>query len=120
MRTGRRLKSCTLAEVTAQVVPLAVRDMIRVALRLTLAVVATVGVGVAQIGLAPSDAIAATTPKPMAIGDNCLVGRWVQRTESAPGNWTWSDEVIAVSGLEGAVITYSADGSGTEDLAGSQ
>jgi hypothetical protein len=72
------------------------------------------------IGLAPSDAIAATSPKPTAIGDNCLVGRWVQHKESAPGNWTWSGEVIAVNGLEGAVITYSTDGSGTEDLAGSQ
>ncbi len=100
-----------------------VRSLIRAAFGLTLAVPATLVTVVAGIGPAPSSAIAAGTFEPLGasvIGDSCLVGRWLELGQSAPGNWTWNGEVIAVSGLAGQVITYSANGTETYDLAGSQ
>jgi len=63
------------------------------------------------------------TPSPSpspAIGDACLVGRWVDQKQSAPGNWTWSNERIAVSGLQGFVITYTAAGLETDDFSAAQ
>lgn len=52
-----------------------------------------------------------------ALGDACLAGRWVDQGETAPGNWTWNNEVIAVSGMRGLVITYAAGGQETDDYA---
>jgi hypothetical protein len=49
-----------------------------------------------------------------------LVGRWVNQKESAPGNWTWNDERIAVSGLKGQVISFSADGGETDDMSAAE
>ena len=68
--------------------------------------------------------VSGTTPP---IGDACLVGRWVEQSYFAPGNWTWPDAggpagppVIAATGLEGLVITYSANGTETEDFSAAQ
>jgi eukaryotic-like serine/threonine-protein kinase len=67
---------------------------------------------------------ASPSPAPVAIGDSCIVGRWVEQNESAPGNWTWNnggpDEVIAVAGLQGLVISFSAGGDETDDFNGTQ
>lgn len=59
--------------------------------------------------------VAADTSR--GIGDECLVGRWLDKNESAPGNWTWNGETIAVSGSSGLVITFTSDGVESEDLA---
>ena len=53
---------------------------------------------------------ASPTPTPSAIGDTCLVGRWIESQETAPGIWKWNGEVVAMQGLAGAVVTFSADG----------
>ena len=100
-----------------------VRNLIRAGFGLILAVGATLSIVAAGIWPSASSAIAAGTLEPMGapvIGDSCLVGRWVEVGESAPGNWTWNGEVIAVSGLAGQVVTYAADGTATYDLSGSQ
>jgi hypothetical protein len=66
----------------------------------------------------------ATAQAAVAIGDSCLIGRWVLQKDSSPGNWTWNnggpDEVIAVSGQQGLVTTFSPDGGETDDFAAAQ
>jgi hypothetical protein len=79
-------------------------------------VLASIGVaGVCLCGLAVGG-LAAGRPAPPAIGDRCLVGRWVEKQQFAPGNWAWNGEVIAVNGLHGMVVTFTADGIETDDL----
>ena len=68
------------------------------------------------VGTTQGAAIKAAPP----VGDSCLIGRWIGSKESAPGDWTWNNEVVAVSGLTGFVLTFSAGGSETYDLAASQ
>ncbi|HEV2474967.1 MAG TPA: FGLLP motif-containing membrane protein [Candidatus Dormibacteraeota bacterium] len=85
-----------------------------------LRVVASIGVACFCLcGLATA-ALAAGTPTPPLIGDRCLVGRWVETRQSAPGNWTVGNQVVPVAGLAGLVITFTADGTETDDLSGAQ
>lgn len=57
-----------------------------------------------------------TPSPPPAIGDACLVGRWVETKQYSPGNFgQGTGERFEVTGLEGLVITYSADGAETDD-----
>ena len=65
-------------------------------------------------------ALAAGTPTPPLIGDPCLVGRWVETRQTAPGNWSWNGEIVAVSGLRGMVVTFTADGTETDDLSAAE
>src|SRR5215472_188894 len=65
--------------------------------------------------LLPATATAAVSHAP-AIGDACLVGRWVDQKETAPGNWTWAGGVIPAAGLAGLVITYTVAGVETDDF----
>jgi hypothetical protein len=53
--------------------------------------------------------LAAAPPPSSAIGDSCLVGRWVETQETAPGIWTWNNELVPMRGLAGLVVTFSAD-----------
>ncbi len=73
----------------------------------------------ARASPSPSSAPPSPSPSP-AIGDPCLVGRWVEQKQTSPGNWTWNSERISVSGLQGLVVTYSADGGETVDFSGAQ
>ena len=93
--------------------PLLIRDS---TLRLLRSLFVT---GIAICALAPA-AVAAAPASPPPIGDTCLIGRWVETRQSAPGNWTVSDQVVAVTGLAGLVITFTADGMETDDLSGTQ
>lgn len=86
-------------------------------------------VAVALLSTSGSAAVAgATAPQTAsAIGDSCLIGRWVERSYSAPGNWTWPEAgsptgppVIPATGLAGLVITYAADGTQTSDFSNAQ
>jgi hypothetical protein len=62
---------------------------------------------------------AASTPPP--IGDACLVGRWVETKQYSPGNFgQGTGERFEVTGLEGLVITYTADGAETDDYSGAK
>ena len=61
---------------------------------------------------APAAANASAPP----IGDSCLVGRWVESKQTAPGDWAWNGHIVAVSGLAGLVVTFSADGIETDDF----
>jgi hypothetical protein len=65
-------------------------------------------------------AAAAVRPAPPPIGDRCLVGRWVETLESAPGNWAWNGQVFAVSGLRGMVVTFTSDGTEIDDLSAAE
>lgn len=71
--------------------------------------------GAAGLLHATAVSISAATPSPPAIGDPCLVGHWVLTQETAPGNWTWANEVIAVKGLAGLTIDFTADGTETDN-----
>jgi hypothetical protein len=62
-----------------------------------------------------------TTPSQSpAIGDACLVGRWVEQKESSPGNWGLPTGRIAVTGLAGLVITFAVGGTETDDYTNAQ
>jgi hypothetical protein len=58
-----------------------------------------------------------STPSvPPALGDGCLVGRWIETKQYSPGNFgQGTGERFEVTGLEGLVITYTADGVETDD-----
>jgi hypothetical protein len=61
------------------------------------------------------DTVSAPSPTP-AIGDACLVGRWLETKQYSPGNFgLGTGERFEVTGLEGLLITYSADGAETDD-----
>lgn len=64
--------------------------------------------------------LAADSPPTSAIGDSCLIGRWVETQQSAPGNWTVGGQVVPVAGLGGMVLTFTADGTETDDLGRAQ
>ena len=83
----------------------------------TLLTIAGAGVGLVSVA---TPGFAATSPTPSTIGDACLVGRWVESHESAPGIWTWNNQVIALQGLAGAVVTFTPDGIERVDLSGAQ
>jgi len=52
----------------------------------------------------------------VALGDGCLVGRWVEQKQLSPGNYgQGTGERFTVTGLAGLVITYAADGTETDD-----
>ena len=56
------------------------------------------------------------SPSPVALGDNCLVGRWVETKQFSPGNFgLGTGERFTVTGLEGFVITFAGDGTETDD-----
>jgi hypothetical protein len=58
---------------------------------------------------------------PVAIGDPCLVGRWVEKRQFSAGNFgLGTGERFTVTGLEGFVISYAADGTETDDFKASQ
>ena len=80
---------------------------------------AAAGAGIALLLLA-APLSASSSPTPLALGDSCLVGRWLEVDESAPGNWTWNNEVIAMSGLAGLVLTFRSEGVERIDLNASQ
>lgn len=61
-------------------------------------------------------ALAAPSAAQPPIGDGCLVGRWVETQQSAPGNWAWNGEIVGVSGLRGMVVTFTAGGTEIDDL----
>src|SRR5690348_4574077 len=83
-------------------------------------VLASIGAaGICLCGLAVG-AAAAGRPAPPAIGDRCLVGRWVETKQSAPGNWIVANQVVPVTGLAGMVVTFTADGTETDDLSRAQ
>src|SRR5690348_14464128 len=83
-------------------------------------VLAAIGAaGMCLCGLAVG-AVAAERPAPPAIGDRCLIGRWVETKQSAPGNWTVANQVVPVSGLADMVVTFTADGTETDDLSRTQ
>jgi hypothetical protein len=88
---------------------------------LIVAAAALIGAVAGCTGLSqPRAATSSNATQTAAIGDSCLVGRWVGTNESAPGNWSWNNDVISVSGLSGLIITYSEDGKETDELAGTQ
>lgn len=82
------------------------------ALKLLLAVAAT---AIGFCVFVPA-ALARPAATPPPIGDGCLVGRWIETKETAPGNWAWNGQIVAVSGLQGMVITFTADGTETDYL----
>ncbi len=56
------------------------------------------------------------SPSPVALGDTCLVGRWVETKQFSPGNFgLGTGERFTVTGLEGFVITFAGDGTETDD-----
>ena len=81
------------------------------------AILGVAGIAVAWllVGWTPEPTAAVPKANP-AIGDGCLVGTWVGTNESAPGNWTWNGELIAVSGLAGMLVTFKPDGIERLDL----
>jgi len=72
-----------------------------------------VGLLVAACGEA---AAPSPSPSPVALGDPCLVGRWVETKQFSPGNYgLGTGERFTVTGLEGFAITFAADGTETDD-----
>lgn len=58
---------------------------------------------------------------PVALGDRCLVGRWVERRQFSPANFgQGTGERFTVTGLEGFAITYAADGTEIDDFGAAQ
>jgi hypothetical protein len=61
------------------------------------------------------------SPSPVALGDRCLVGRWVETKQFSPGNYgLGTGERFTVTGLQGFVITFAADGTETDDFKDAQ
>ena len=56
------------------------------------------------------------SPSPVALGDRCLVGRWVETKQFSPGNFgLGTGERFTVTGLQGLVVTFAANGTETDD-----
>lgn len=55
-----------------------------------------------------------------AVGDTCLVRSWTEVMETNSTGYTWLNVPLAVSGLAGARMTISPDGSLTEVFDGSR
>src|SRR5690242_16898362 len=51
-----------------------------------------------------------------AIGDTCLVGKWNLQQDVNTTGYKVNGEPVLVTGLQGAKMTFSADGKGTEDF----
>lgn len=67
-----------------------------------------------------ADTPSAASPPP-PIGDACLVGRWVETKQYSPGNFgEGTGERFEVTGSEGLVISYTADGAETVDYSGAK
>jgi hypothetical protein len=78
-----------------------------------LVVTLVIGVcGLGSGGCSPSRAPAAP-----AIGDACLVGRWILDQENNRSGWSYSNIPVSVSGLHGAALTLAADGTEIESFA---
>lgn len=60
------------------------------------------------------------SPSPPPIGDACLVGKWVVQSEDNRSGYAYKGQVVPVSGGQGSVITFGADGTETDDLNMSQ
>jgi hypothetical protein len=63
-------------------------------------------------------ALAAPSTPPPPLGDSCLVGRWVETQQTRPSNF-WQGQSFPVAGLRGLVVTFSADGTETDDASAS-
>lgn len=59
------------------------------------------------------------TPAPPPIGDACLEGRWTLKNEVSKSGYNFNNSPVQVSGLSGARVTYSADGTETKTFDGS-
>jgi hypothetical protein len=75
---------------------------------------------------APAPTPIATEPTPapttnsVALGDPCLVGRWIERERRDANGISLNNQPIPTKGLAGFVITFSASGTETDDFAKSK
>ena len=51
-----------------------------------------------------------TAASPPPIGDACLVGTWTLQQDVNSGGYTLNNAPVSVSGLRGATVTFSRDG----------
>jgi hypothetical protein len=54
------------------------------------------------------------------IGDTCVVGRWVDQLTDDSGDWTFNNEPVRVTGMQGFAATFSTDGTEVLDWSDSQ
>ena len=50
-----------------------------------------------------------------ALGDACLTGKWVEKSQTSTGNWRFNGAAVAVRGLAGLTIEFASDGTETDD-----
>ena len=62
---------------------------------------------------------AAKATKP-PIGDSCVVGRWVDQLTDDAADWTFNNEAVRVTGMQGFAATFSTDGTEVLDWSDSQ
>jgi hypothetical protein len=54
-----------------------------------------------------------------AIGDTCLVGTWTLQEEVNTSGYSLNNVTLPVTGLRGAIVTFSSDGKESESFDGS-
>jgi len=75
---------------------------------------------IAAACLAASAACSLGGPKsPAAIGDTCLDGTWTLQNEVSTSGYTLNNVPVPVSGLAGATLKFSSDGTESETFDGS-
>ena len=75
---------------------------------------------VATQACGPGQTTATSSPQASAaIGDTCLVGRWNLQQDVNTTGYKINGEPVLVTGLQGAKMTFTADGKGIEDFNGS-
>lgn len=70
------------------------------------------------VGAAIQAAIQSLSGGSQTIGDACLVGRWTSTSLQQSDSVTFPGISMAVTGGDGALITFSADGTETDDWTG--
>ena len=55
-----------------------------------------------------------------AIGDTCFVGRWTLQQSVNTTGYSFNNAPLRVAGLQGATVTFSLDGTASEDFAQSR
>jgi hypothetical protein len=60
-----------------------------------------------------------SAPSP-AIGDSCVVGRWVDQLTDDAADWTFNGQDVHVTGMQGFTATFSTDGTEILNWAESQ
>jgi hypothetical protein len=71
-------------------------------------------------GCGSGQTTAANSPQASAaIGDACLVGKWNLQQDVNTTGYKINGEPVRVTGLQGAKMTFTADGKGIEDFNGS-